>query len=374
MTAPRRILVIATRRIGDVLLVTPLIRSLRLAWPNAKLEVLVFDSTRGILANNPDIDRIITVPERPRLGEHLSLLAKLWRRYDLAISTLPGDRPTLYAWLAGKRRIGLLSPAADQAWKRRLLDAWTPFDNETTHTVRMYLALADLLGIERQHEVVLAWSRAQADRVKELLLSVAPSPQPSPVKGEGVNQPYAVLHVYPKFGYKTWHRPGWADLARWLESRSIRTVLTGSSAPDELAYIAELLPDLPASTVNLAGQLDFGEVACLLAGASIYVGPDTAVTHIAAASGVPTVALFGPSNPVKWGPWPKGFGGPGNPFSLKGTQRAGNVVLMQGEGECVPCFQEGCQRHVNSLSDCLQQLASGRIIEAAQGLLEEKQP
>jgi heptosyltransferase-3 len=359
VTAPRRILLVATRRIGDVLLATPLIRSLRRAWPGARLDVLVFDSTRGILANNPDIDRIITVPERPRLGEHLSLLAKLWRRYDLAISTLPGDRPTLYAWLAGKRRIGLLSPAADQVWKHRLLNAWTPFDNETTHTVRMYLALADLLQIERHHEVVLVWNAAQADRVVSLLPAA---------------RHYAVLHVYPKFGYKTWHRPGWADLAHWFESQGIRTVLTGSSAPDELAYIAELLPDLPAGTVNLAGRLDFGEVACLLAGASIYVGPDTAVTHIAAASGVPTVALFGPSNPVKWGPWPKGFAGPGNPFSLKGSQRVGSVVLMQGEGECVPCFQEGCQRHVNSLSDCLQQLASNRVIEAAQGLLEEKQP
>ncbi len=359
MTAPRRILLIATRRIGDVLLATPLIRSLRRAWPDARLDVLVFDGTQGILANNPDIDRIITVPERPRQGKHLSLLAKLWRRYDLALSALPGDRPTLYAWLAGKRRVGLLVPAANQAWKRRLLDAWTPFDNDTTHTVRMYLALADLLGIERHNEVVLAWSAAQADRVAMLLRSVGP---------------YAVLHVYPKFAYKTWHRSGWAELARWLENRGTRTVLTGSSAPDELAYVADLLPDLPAGTINLAGRLDFGEVACLLAGARIYVGPDTAVTHIAAAAGVPTVALFGPSNPVKWGPWPQGFAGSGNPYSLKGTQRAGNVVLMQGEGECVPCFQEGCHRHVNSLSDCLQQLSPDRVIAAAHELLEEKQP
>lgn len=353
---PRRILVIATRRIGDVLLVTPLLHSLRLAWPDAKLDVLVFESTRGILAGNPDIQNIITVPERPGLIEHLALLIKLWRRYDLAISALPGDRPTLYAWMAGKYRIGLLLESPEHAWKRRLLNAWVPFDNDNTHTVNMYLALANQLGIKRYHEIILTWNKQQADHVNELL---------------PVTSRYAVLHVYPKFTYKAWHSAGWSTLARWLTAKEIRVVLTGSADPDELAFISTLLPSLPDGTLNLAGQLDFGEVACLLAGASVYIGPDTVVTHIAAATGTPAVALFGPSNPVKWGPWPQEFIGPSNPFTLRGSQRVGNVMLVQGEGECVPCFQEGCQRHVNSDSDCLQQLSAERIIKAVSEMIRD---
>jgi heptosyltransferase-3 len=348
---PNRILVIATRRIGDVLLVTPLLRSLRMAWPNAELDVLVFENTRGILAGNPDIQNIITIPERPRLAEHFILLAKLWRRYDLAISALAGDRPTLYAWAAGKRRVGMLLATPKHAWKRRLLHDWVPFDNDNTHTVNMHLALADLLGIKRHHEVVLGWNKQQAAHVAQLLVS---------------GSHYAVLHVYPKFTYKAWHSAGWSALAHWLAAQDIRGVLTGSADQDEQDFISSLLPKLPPSTINLAGQLDFGEVACLLARASVYVGPDTVVTHIAAAMGAPTVALFGPSNPVKWGPWPQGFSGPANPFALKGTQRVGNVLLLQGEGDCVPCFQEGCQRHVNSDSDCLQQLTAERVIAEIQ--------
>ena len=66
MLPPRpRILVVSLRRIGDVLLTTPLIRSLRRAWPQAAIDVLVFDGAAGILKGNPDIDRIVAMPERP---------------------------------------------------------------------------------------------------------------------------------------------------------------------------------------------------------------------------------------------------------------------------------------------------------------------
>src|SRR2546421_341774 len=96
--AQPRILVVALRRLGDVLLTTPLIRSLKRAWPDSAIDVLVFRGTEGILAGNPDIARVITVPERPGAGESLVLLCGLWRRYDLALLTQSGDRPTSLAW------------------------------------------------------------------------------------------------------------------------------------------------------------------------------------------------------------------------------------------------------------------------------------
>ena len=66
---PSRILVISLRRIGDLLLTTPLIRSLRRAWPDSGIDVLVFANTAGILAGNPDINRVISMPQRPTTAE-----------------------------------------------------------------------------------------------------------------------------------------------------------------------------------------------------------------------------------------------------------------------------------------------------------------
>ena len=93
---------VALRRLGDVLLTTPLIRSLRRAWPEARIDALVFADTAGILAGNPDLNGVVTMPPRPTAVQSLALAARLWRQYDLAISTQSGDRPTVFAIIAGR--------------------------------------------------------------------------------------------------------------------------------------------------------------------------------------------------------------------------------------------------------------------------------
>ena len=103
-----RVLVVILRRLGDVLLTTPLIRSVKRAYPQASIDALVFAGTEGILAGNPDLAEIITVPQRSSFLDTLSLIARLFRRYDLALSTQTGDRPTALAVIAGtpERRAG----------------------------------------------------------------------------------------------------------------------------------------------------------------------------------------------------------------------------------------------------------------------------
>lgn len=345
---PRRILVIVTRRIGDVLLSTPLIRSLKQAWPQSRIEVLVFAGTQGVLAGNPDIAAVHTVAERPGLLQHLALLARLFRQYDLALSLVPSDRPTLYAWIAGRSRVGLLVDRPGQRWKQHFLDRWVAFDPDNTHTLRNHLAIAGALGIAGTADVVVAWRDEDAAAVDALL-----------GKSCGV---LAVLHPYPKFRYKMWHETGWVAVARWLLDNGMRVALTGSPDPAEQAYVATITRQLPDSVINAAGQLTLGGTAALIARAQFFVGPDTAITHIAAATGVPTVALFGPSDPVKWGPWPKGHAADSNPWQRLGDQRVGNVQLVQGRATCVPCGHEGCARQLDSSSDCLQHLPATTII------------
>lgn len=345
---PRRILVIVTRRIGDVLLATPLIRSLKSTWPEAHIEALVFAGTQGMLAGNADLDTIHTIPERPAAGEHFALIRRLFRRYDLALSLVPSDRPTLYAWLFGKKRMGLLVDWPNQRWKRRFLDQWVAFDPDDTHTLRNHLALTDALGITAQSEVVVSWNDSDRQAVDALL--------------QGPCGALAVLHPWPKFRYKQWREDGWIAVARWLIDNGFRVALTGSPDPEEKNHVDAIARQLPDGVINAAGRLTLGGTAALIARAQFFIGPDTAVTHIAAATGVPTIALFGPTDPVKWGPWPKGCSEDRNPWQRVGDQRIGNVQLVQGRKHCVPCGQEGCDRHIHSASDCLQQLPAERII------------
>src|SRR5260370_10681969 len=113
-----RILVVALRRLGDVLLTTPLIRSLKRAFPDAAIEALVFAGTEGILAGNPDLAGVIIMSPRPATGS-LALARALWRQYDLAISTQSGDRPALFAWMAGRASGGPVAPKGGAAWLKR---------------------------------------------------------------------------------------------------------------------------------------------------------------------------------------------------------------------------------------------------------------
>jgi heptosyltransferase-3 len=150
----------------------------------------------------------------------------------------------------------------------------------------------------------------------------------------------------------------------------LEIVLTGGNSSDELEYISLLRHSLPHDTVTVAGKVTLGGVAHLLRKASVYVGLDTAVTHMAAASGIPTIALYGPTNPVKWGPMPNNLSSSGrSPYKRKGSQTVKNVFLLQGQGECVPCHEEGCDRRIDSLSKCLQEIPADEVIEAVHTMM-----
>ncbi len=349
----KRILVVAMPLIGDVLLATPLLRSLRQRFPEAIIEVLVYKGHETILEGNPDVNHAISVTERPGFGELAGLIRRIFRRYDLSFSNSTSDRKILYALLAGHKSVSIVPPARWQdAWKRIFNYAWTVLDDESTHTVIQNLRLADLVEVKRCYEVVAPESEIAVQRLSQLM--------PFPWQTEK----YAVLHPTPRWNYKRWTINGWSALAQYLVKKGLHIVLTGGGGQQETKYIQTTTLSMPKGVVNLAGRLRFSEVAKLIASSSIYIGPDTAVTHIAAATGAPTVALFGPTNPLKWAPWPKKYATDKSPFEKVGTQRLNNVLLIQGVGDCVPCHEEGCDRHKLSSSRCLEELSSTTVIRA----------
>lgn len=353
LPARPRVLVVALRRLGDVLLTTPLIRSLKRAWPDATIDALVFRGTEGILDGNPDIADVIAMPERASAGEGLALLQRLWRAYDLAISTQSGDRPTLFAWGAGRRSVGFIDGAGLLAHvKRRAVDHPVPVASGM-HRVREVLRLAEALGIPSVPEIVL------------------PRARPAPT----LDRPYAVIHAAPMFRYKRWTDEGWRGLAAELAGRGLTVVATTGPGENERRVLDQVWRG--DAVVRRFDPLAWGELAGLIAGAQLYVGPDTSVTHLAAATGTPTVALYGPTDPRLWGPWPAD--GLAEPWGAAGTiQNRGNIWLVQNPPSCpwsiLPCQQEGCERRLDSYSRCLDELTVSQVLSAVDAALAMARP
>ncbi len=339
-----RILVVALRRLGDVLLTTPLIRSLRRAWPDATIDALVFADTAGILDGNPDLNGVVAMPTRPPVGQGLALAARLWRKYDLAISTQSGDRPTFFALIAGRLRVGPYEPNFSGRLKRLAFHRSAPYV-AGVHRVEEMLQLAELLGIARVPDLI--------------------APRNAEASGMPAG-PYAVIHAAPMFRYKQWTKDGWRAVAVALSARGLSVIATGSPAETERRYLDEVWAGLPVT--RLDGRLDWPQLAGLLSKARVYVGPDTSVTHLAAASGCPTVALYGPTDPLLWGPWPEG----GAMWEAAGSvQQRGNVWLLQNPLPCMPCQLEGCERRLGSYSACLDELLPGQVIAAVDQALRK---
>jgi heptosyltransferase III len=335
-----RILVVALRRLGDVLFATPLIASLRRAYPAARIEALVFADTAGILAGNPDLDRVITMPTAHGTMASVVLALRLFKRYDLAVSTQSGDRPTFFALLAGRRHVGPIDAGRRGELRRRALTRAVP-NRPGLHRLEEMLRLADAIGVARVPRIVCPQGAAPR----------------SFTSGD-----YAVIHAAPNFTYKRWTHEGWRTVAANFAARGLAVLATGGPSSAERAFLDEVWGGVPVRRID--GALTWPELAALLGQARLYVGPDTSMTHLAAASGCPTLALYGPTDPRLWGPVPAA--GLDRMWESAGTvQRRGNVWLVQNPLPCLPCQNEGCERHVTSFSRCLDELTPGQVLRAA---------
>jgi lipopolysaccharide heptosyltransferase III len=334
-----RVLVITMRRLGDVLLTTPLVRALHRGLPGSRIDVVVFAGTEGMLAGNPDIEHVIAVPQHPNLAVMAALIRRLWRQYDIAISTQGGDRPTLLAAIAGRVSVGSVD-AGGSAWKRWLLSRAVVTD-PNIHRINGLLRLAQTLGVEQTPDVVLPAASA-------------------PLAPRGA---YAVVHAKPMHRVKQWTDEGWRALAEGLTQRDLAVVVTGGNAPDEREYLDRIWTPVRPAVERMDGKLDWGQLVTLLSGAAVYVGPDTSMSHLAAAAGCPTVAIYGPTAPHMIGPWP--VGGLSKPWARAGTiQNRGNVWVVQNPLPCLPCDRLGCDNHMLSRSECLDTLAAAQVLRA----------
>ena len=374
---PKKVLFIATRQIGDVLVTTPLISKARELWPEAEFHFLGYRGKLDMLKGNSDIEQIIETSDRPGFAEYLSLFNRLFQRYDLAVVTQPSDRAYLYGLVAAFRRVGVLGghPQGKDGKgysKTEKQNAWKKFISMHSVTVDYFAQHV----IAEKLRLLEVFFKNPSELFAKPISVTPPEGEPlTPLIASHLNQPYAVLHPGPLTAYKRWPLAYWQQLIEWLVQQGLQVVLSASPAKQDLQLNHDILSLLNEQTrksvIDTAGKLSIPQAGTLLRSAAIYIGVDTSITHLAAACNIPTITLFGATPPTNFGPWPNGFIGD-QPYQLRArSQTVGNVTILQGPGECVPCRKAGCDDRADSRSECLDLLEPSQVITAVELALKK---
>ena len=377
---PKKVLFIATRQIGDVLVTTPLISKARELWPDAEFHFLGYRGKLEMLHGNPNISEVIETSDRPGFTEYLSLFNRLFQRYDLAVVTQPSDRAYLYGLVAAFRRVGILGghpqgkDAQDQSKRSKLekQNAWKKFI--CMHTVNVDYFQQHVIA--EKLRLLEPFFKGTAELFSKPIAVTPPEGEPlTPVIANELKLPYVVVHPGPLTAYKRWPLGYWRELITWLVSQKFQVILSASPAKQDVQLNHDIISLLDEHTkqqvINAAGRLSIPQAGSLIRGAALYIGVDTSITHLAAACNTPTITLFGATPPTNFGPWPNGFIGE-QPYQLRArTQTVGNVTILQGPGECVPCRKAGCLDKADSYSECLDLLEPQQVIEAIQKVIQQ---
>ena len=373
---PKRVLFIATRQIGDVLITTPLISKARALWPDAEFHFLGYRGKLDMLKGNPDIQEWIETSDHPGFAEYWRLFCKIFQRYDLAFVTQPSDRAYFYGSIAALRRVGVVG-AHPQGKAKDNKNAWKKAIS--MHTVEVdYFKQHVIVEKLRLLEPFYPTPAIATQALFEDGVWVTPPAAEalSPHIAKQLRAPYVVIHPGPLTAYKRWPLGHWKTVIEWLSTQGLQVVLSASPAQQDLDLNRDILTllnvECRANVIDTQGQLNLAQAGTLLRNGLFYIGVDTSISHLAAACNTKTIALFGPTPPSNFGPWPNGFAGT-TPYHLRArSQTVGNITILQGPGDCVPCRKAGCDDHVNSRSECLNLLEPELVIAAAKSFLRDQ--
>ena len=295
---PRTLLVIKPCCLGDVVLATATIAALKRRYPQAELDVAVGEWSRAALENNPHIRQLV---DSGRVGQGRYNLLEVWslarklrrRRYDLAVTLDRSPVIGLLPWLAGVRhRVGLDSFGRGFAHTRPVPVPATP-----RHEALIYLACVAATGLNLPEGLEAAfWTEFY------------PAPEDKEALALVQGRPFVLLHpaggANPGMQHldKRWPVRRFAALAGRLSRRGFHIVLTGGAADAPLCrLVAAQMGGVDPQI--LAGRLTLGQFGAFCREAALFVGGDTGAMHLAVACGCKTVAIFGPSDPRRYGPF-----------------------------------------------------------------------
>lgn len=335
--APRRILVIKLDHLGDVLLATPALRHLHVSHPSAPVDIVVASASRPLLEGSPLVDRVYTY-DAPR-----------FRRSNVGATALTGAnevaraRADLLGALGGHRYDWIVELRGDEWTAGGLVHRIRPARRLDRGSVR----IADWArgrggrrsarGPGVTHEIdtnlrVVAgesWTTARAETeppvfpgaseaLRDAVRRLAPTLD--------VGAPYVVLHLGASWAPRAWSADRFGAVAARLRAAYHASIVVLGTADDASLESAFVSGGGPSDASFFFGTLSLPEVGELLRRARLFVGSDGGLAHLAGAYGTPTLALFGPQNPARFGP------------------RGRRVIILHHPVACYPCAQTICVR------------------------------
>jgi heptosyltransferase III len=337
----RRLLVIRHRAGGDVLLATPALRALRLALPAARIDVVTSRGFAAILEGNPDVDRVIDFDRRSLTSQGALYLRLLRGGYDAVLDLISNPRSVWMTALTRARiRVGYDLPGRSWAYTLALpREPIGPDGPILRYAPEAALDFVRALGASPRGLGLTFRVSVAAEKTIDRWLTE-----------NGVEPGKPLIACLPTGSWpaKTWLPERYTAVMEALAHEGTVVWMWG---PGEREAVEDCRAGMRAPSL-LAPQSGWQELGALVKRCSLWIGNDSGPKHLAVALGVPTVTLFGPTNPRTWHP-------PEGPHA---------VVEVDGL-ECLHCNANVCPLPGEGYMRCMIDLSPARVIGAALALL-----
>ncbi|MTH45536.1 lipopolysaccharide core heptosyltransferase RfaQ [Intestinirhabdus alba] len=294
----RKILVIKMRFHGDMLLTTPVISTLKQNYPDADIDLLLYQDTIPILSENPEINALYGISNKrvgvlEKIKNAFSLIGTLRaNRYDLVINlTDQWIVAFIVRCLGARMKISQDFANRQSAFWKKSFTHLVPYSGE--HVVERTLSALQPLGLQRYvTETTMSYLPEHREKMRQQLRQL------------GVTRQYVVIQPTARQPFKCWDNDKFSRVIDALESRGYQVVLTSGPSAEDLACVDDIARGCKSRPVTgLAGKTRFPELAALIDRAALFIGVDSAPGHIAAAVKTPVICLFGATDHVFWRPW-----------------------------------------------------------------------
>jgi heptosyltransferase II len=340
------ILLVRLFALGDIVLTLPLVREMRRAFPGAWIGYLCRERYAESLAGDTGLDEVLTL--EPGLAGQVRMMAALRRRrLDIAIDLLGSPRSALITRLSGARmRIGMRTGRRDWYY-HRLLPRTVEEDGRRVrcYTLEANLHLGRLLGLSVEPRCGGSWGGTDETTYGFPAAAAERGWALSYVAGLGqTGEGLAGIVPGSTYSSKSWPEDRFVELAGFLSREmGLRPIVIWGPGEEEIARrIAEAVPG-----AVMPEPMGIARVGALIERLRLLVGVDSGPKHIAVLLGVPTVTLFGPTDPELW-----------DPMDARHAAISHRLDCM-----------EGCRRRECAPNRCMEAITVEEVAAAAAGVL-----